>query len=82
MTNVARRTNNHATGYPYSKHDHNQKWTMPDGSTEYTWWIERGDTSTLDKHIAHNEEVIAKAQAEIERLKLLRAGVEAERNPV
>ncbi|WP_277522399.1 hypothetical protein [Arthrobacter sp. ES3-54] len=74
-----RRVNNHATGYPYSKRDHTQQWLMPDGSREYTWWIEPGDTSTLDAHIEHRREQIAKSEAAIALYESLRAGVIAER---
>lgn len=74
------RINNRRTGRPYTKANHLQAWAMPDGSVEYTGWIEPGDTGPLDKRIAYYEREIERTQEHLALARLLRAGVEAERD--
>lgn len=62
------RARNHATGYAYTKHDHCQKWRLPDGTEVMTGWIEPGDTETLSKSIRTIWDQVERLQARHELL--------------
>ena len=78
MSGLPRRERNHATGYHYTKHQHCQKWRMPDGTEFYSGWIEPGDTEGLDKSIAGRRAQIEKLQDELRTYELFRQAVAAE----
>jgi hypothetical protein len=79
MSELPRRVPNHATGYRYTKHDHQEAWLMSDGSKEVTGWIEPGDTASLDKAIEGREKQIQRLQAEIRLYEQIREAVAQEK---
>jgi hypothetical protein len=59
---------NHATGYPYTAHDHCQKWIMPDGTEQFTGWIAHGDADHVSEQIRSIWDQVERLQARHELL--------------